>query len=127
MAAQPFADRGHGGGKQPCSGFDAALLGALDQPQSMVVCVFHLTHQIEITGESSHGATILAFARRPALPPAGQLTPTASSHSNTSISLGGYDVSRLFQANARVDTPSCLRYAFEFTLLDASLLRGPDK
>src|SRR5437899_4992666 len=98
MAAQPFADRGHGGGKQPCSGFDAALLGALDQPQSMVVGVFHLTHQIEIADGSSHDAAILHAARCPALPPAGQLTPTASSHSNTSISLGGYDVSRLFHA-----------------------------
>src|SRR5437899_5696823 len=103
MAAQPFADRGHGGGKQPCSGFDAALLGALDQPQSMVVGVFHLTHQIEIADGSSHDAAILPAARCPALPPAGQLTPTASSHSNTSISLGGYDVSRLFHIFPEVD------------------------
>ncbi len=35
-------------------------------------------------------------ARRPALPPAGRPSPTASSHSNTSTPLGGYDVSRLF-------------------------------
>src|SRR5207245_9606971 len=113
MAAQPFADRGHGGGKQPCSWFDAALLGALDQPQSIVVCVFHLTHQIEITGESSHGATILAFARRPALPPSGQVTPTASSHSNTSIALGGYDVSRLFQARFPIAGTEARRLYFQ--------------
>src|SRR2546427_8691346 len=95
-AAQPLTDRGHGGGKEPRGGLDAALFGALDQTQTMVVCVFHLTHQIEITGESSHGATILAFARRPALPPAGRPSPTASSDSHTSTSLGGYDVTGLF-------------------------------
>src|SRR2546428_3180848 len=98
MGAQPFAAGGHGGGKQLCRGFDAALLGALAQPESMVVGVFHLTHQIEIADGSSHDAAILPAARCPALPPAGQLTPTASSHSNTSISPGGYDVSRLFQS-----------------------------
>ena len=31
VAAQPFANGGHGGGEQSCGGFDAALLGALDQ------------------------------------------------------------------------------------------------
>jgi hypothetical protein len=37
----------------------------------VVVGVFHLTHQIEITSGGSHGATILAAARRPALPAVG--------------------------------------------------------
>src|SRR5437899_4414551 len=119
MAAQPFADRGHGGGKQPCSGFDAALLGALDQPQSMVVCVFHLTHQIEITGESSHGATILAFARRPALPPAGRPSPTASSDSHTSTSLGGYDVTGLFHVRTSLDAAAALCHHSENSFVAA--------
>src|SRR5258708_32309642 len=66
----------------------------------MVVGVFHLTHQIEITNGGSHNATILSAARWPALPPAGQLTPIAASHSNTSTTLGGYDVSRLSQRQA---------------------------
>jgi len=68
-APQPFADGGHGGSEESRRGLDAALFGALDQPQTMVVGVFHLTHQIEIAGGSSHDATILTAARRPALPP----------------------------------------------------------
>src|SRR5437879_10998133 len=108
-AAQPLTDRGHGGGKEPRGGLDAALFGALDQTQTMVVCVFHLTHQIEITGESSHGATILAFARRPALPPAGRPSPTASSDSHTSTSLGGYDVTGLFHGMRFLDGSACRR------------------
>src|SRR5713226_1797117 len=96
-AAQPLADRGHGGGEEPRGGFNPALLGAFHQPQTMVVGVFHLTHQIEVTRGSRHGGQLLAAARRPALPPAGRLSPTAASHLNTSGSLGGYDVSRLFQ------------------------------
>jgi hypothetical protein len=95
-APQPFADGGHGGGEEPRGGLDAALFGTLDEPQTMVVSVFHLTHQIEITGGSSHDAAILTAARRPALPPAGRPAPTTSSRSNTSTPLGGYDVSRLF-------------------------------
>src|SRR5712692_5100009 len=95
-ATEPFADGRHSGGEQACGGFDAALFSALDQTKPMVVGILHLTHQIEITGGSSHSATILAAARRPALPPAGRLSPNASSRSNTSTSPGGYDVSRLF-------------------------------
>src|SRR5579872_4414272 len=33
-APQPLADSGHGGGKETRSGLDAALLGALDEPQT---------------------------------------------------------------------------------------------
>jgi len=53
--AQPLANRG------PSDG---------DQPQTMVVSVFHLTHQIEITGVGSHNAAILPAASWLALPPA---------------------------------------------------------
>jgi hypothetical protein len=102
-ASQPFADGGHGGSEESRGGLDAALFGALDQPQPMVVRVFHLTHQIEITGGSSHDATILTAARRPALPPAGRPSPTASSRSNTSTPLRGYDVNRLFHGTTFVD------------------------
>ncbi|MHB8756017.1 MAG: hypothetical protein ACYC92_13840, partial [Candidatus Acidiferrales bacterium] len=73
-------------------------LGALHQAQTMVVGVFHLTHQIEITSGDSHDAPILPVARRPALPPAGRQSLTASYRSRTSSSLGGYDVSRLSQS-----------------------------
>src|SRR5258708_11934426 len=95
-AAQPFADRGHGGSEEPRGGLDAALFGAFHQPQAMVVGVFHLTHQIEIAGGSTHRPAILPPAPHPALPPAGRPSPTASSRSNISASPGGYDVSRLF-------------------------------
>jgi len=96
-AAQPFADGRHGGSEEPRGGLDAALFGALDEPQTVVISVFHLTHQIEITDGSKHSAAILLADGRPALPPAGRPSPTASSRSNTSTPLGGYDVSRLFQ------------------------------
>ena len=102
VAAQPLANGGHGGGEEARGGLDAALLGALDQPQAMVVGVFHLTHQIEITGGSRHGAAIVSAARRPALPPAGRPSPTTSSRSNTSTSPGGYDVTGLFHTPTRV-------------------------
>ncbi len=36
-AAQPLANRGNRGGEQVGRGLDAALLGALDQTQAMVV------------------------------------------------------------------------------------------
>jgi hypothetical protein len=51
-APQPFADGRQGGGEESRGGLAATLLGALDQPQTMVVGVFHLTHQIEITSGS---------------------------------------------------------------------------
>src|SRR6266704_1650162 len=51
-----------------------------------------------------------AAARRSALPPAGRLSPNASSRSNTSTSPGGYDVSRLFHRRARVDALRCFLY-----------------
>ena len=79
-AAEPLADRGHGGGEEPGGGFDAAPLGALDKPKAMVVRVFHVTHQIEITSGGNHGARILRAPRRPAPPPsAGRpVLPSAS-------------------------------------------------
>ncbi|MFZ3277451.1 MAG: hypothetical protein WA182_11170 [Candidatus Sulfotelmatobacter sp.] len=53
-APQPLADGGHSGGKETRGGLDAALLGALDEAQTMVVGVFQFTHQIEITGGGSN-------------------------------------------------------------------------
>src|SRR5690242_1464537 len=97
IATQPLAHGGHGRGEQSSRRFDATLLGALDQPQTMVIGVFHFTHQIEIADRGSHDAAILPAARRPALPPAGRPSPSASFRSNTSTPPGGYDVSRLFQ------------------------------
>lgn len=96
-AAQPFAHRGHGSREQPCGRLDADLFGTLHQPQAMVVGVFHLTHQIELTSGDGHDAAILLASRRPALPPAGRLSPTASYRSNTSTSPGGYDVTGLLR------------------------------
>src|ERR1700682_238327 len=97
-AAQPLAHGRRGGGEEPRGGLDAALLGALHQAQAMVVNVlFHLTHQIEIASGGYHGALILPATRRPALPPAGRPSPSASSSSYTSIPPGVYDVTRLFQ------------------------------
>ncbi len=66
----------------------------------MLVGVFHLTHQIEITSGNDHDATILPVAIRPALPPAGRPSLTASSRSYTSTSLEGYDVTGLFHLRA---------------------------
>jgi len=62
-AAQPLADGGHGGSEESRGGLEAALFGALDEPQTMVVSVFHLTHQIEITDGSKHGTAILRSNR----------------------------------------------------------------
>ena len=93
VATQPLAHRGPGGVEEPGGGFDATLPGGLDQAQAMVVGVSHLTNQIEVGG--GHGGPILPAARRPALPPAGRPAPAASSHSCTTASPGGYDVSRL--------------------------------
>ena len=36
IAPQPLADRGHGGGEEPCGGFNAPPFGALDETQAMV-------------------------------------------------------------------------------------------
>src|SRR2546422_11663358 len=88
-APQPFADGKHGSNEESRGGLDAALFGALDEPQTMVVSVFHLTHQIEITDGSKHDAAILLAAGRPALPPAGWPSPTASSDSHTFNSARG--------------------------------------
>src|SRR5260370_21648324 len=104
IAAEPLANGGHRGGEQPRGGLDAALAGRFDQAKAMVISVFHLTYQIEVTSGSGHGAGSLLLARRPALPPAGRLSPSASSGSHTSIPLGGYDVSRLFHDYPAIDT-----------------------
>src|SRR5690348_12881774 len=90
----------------------------------MVVGVFHLTHQIEITGGRSHNAAILSAApeqtavekalrlgipqkaRDSHFPTAATTTnpvPPYVSGSRTSIPLGGYDVSRLFQTGKLLD------------------------
>ncbi len=53
--AEPLADGRHGCGEEPRRGFDAALLGALYQSQTMVVSVSHLTHEIEIASRGGHG------------------------------------------------------------------------
>ena len=92
IAAPPLAHRERAGGKESHRGLDAALLGTFHQSQTVVVGVFHFTHQIEITGGSSHDAAILTAARRPALPPARRSSLSLSSHSNTSTSPGGNDV-----------------------------------
>jgi len=47
IAAEPLANRGRGG--QARGGLDATLAGRFDNAKAMVVCVFHLKHQIEIT------------------------------------------------------------------------------
>jgi len=103
-----------------------ALLGAFHESQAMVVGVFHLTHQIEITNGGSHDAVILPVARRPALPPAGRPSPSASFRSNTSTSLGGYDVSRLSHAALAVDNSRCamLPSPYITTTLLGSIVRN---
>src|SRR2546427_12964138 len=111
IAAEPLANRGHGGDEQARGGLDAALAGRFDKAKAMVVSVFHLTHQIKVTSGSGHSAGSLLLARRPALPPAGRRSPSASSGSHTSIPLGGYDVSRIFQDSSFVDTAMRVRYA----------------
>src|SRR6266571_128211 len=65
-----------------------------------------------------------AAARRSALPPAGRLSPNASSRSNTSTSPGGYDVSRLFHRCARVDAFRSFLYDESVGRL-AQLVRAP--
>jgi hypothetical protein len=80
-APPPLADRQRAGGKKPRGGFDAALADRFHQAQAMVVGVLHFTHEIEITGESSHGATILVATRRLALPqPGGHLHAPLRTH-----------------------------------------------
>jgi hypothetical protein len=77
---QPLPDGGHDGDEKPRGGFNAALFGALDQPQTMVIGVFQ-SHAPEPPwrGDSN------------------RCEPTTSFRSNTSTSLRGYDVSRLSQ------------------------------
>src|SRR5271169_2215318 len=117
---KPFANGGDGGGEQLRGAFDSALLRALHQPQAMVVGVAHLTHQIEIPSGGGHRDRILHGARGPAPPPsAGPRAPTPkanpipspASDSRTSISPGGYDVSRLSQARIRLAQAKKLQYA----------------
>ncbi len=75
-----MAKSGSGRGEEPRSGFDAALLDAFDKSKTMVVRVFHVTHQIEIASGGGHGAGILPAPRRPAPPPSAgrRVLPTAS-------------------------------------------------
>ncbi len=69
VAAQPFAHGADGGGEPVRGGLDAALPDRFDEPEAMVVRVFHLTHQVQIrSGDGAHGR-ILAAARRRAPPP----------------------------------------------------------
>jgi hypothetical protein len=77
--AEPLADSGNGGGEELRGGFDAALFGAFDESKTMVVRVFHVTHQIEITSGGNHGARILRAPRRLAPPPSAgrRVLPTA--------------------------------------------------
>src|SRR6185437_2399269 len=64
--AQPLANGSDGRAKQARGGFDAALFGALDQTQAMVVGIrFHLTNQIEVTGRNHSPRILTAAARRP--------------------------------------------------------------
>jgi len=97
--AEPFADRGHRGREKTGGGLDADLTSGLYEPEPMVIGVFHLTHQVEV---ASGGHTRSLSARCPALPPAGQPFPAASSDSHTSIPPGGYDVCRLFHVDPGV-------------------------
>ena len=69
IAAEPLADRGHGGSEQARGGLEAALSGRFHQAETMVVSVFPLTDQIEIASGGSHGERILLTACRPAPPP----------------------------------------------------------
>ena len=111
VAAKPFANGGHGGRKQLRGGFDASLLGTFHQAQATVVRVFHFTHQIEITRGGGHVQPILRGARGPAPPPSAgprapipktNPVPSFASHSYTSTSPGGYDVSKLSQREADI-------------------------
>jgi len=108
IAAEPLADGGDGGGEPAGSRLDPALAGRFDQAQAMIVGVSPLTNQIEVGG--AHGGQILPAARRPALPPAGRPAPAASSHSYTTTSPGGYDVSRLSQTKLTFDLSLARRY-----------------
>ncbi len=129
--AQPLADGGHGGGEETRGGLDAALLGAFDEAQAMVVgVVFQFTHQIEITGGGSHEKRILSAAPPPpwlwksgipqttwdptfpqpqqqapltSCAPSKPPTPNAAFRSNTSTPRGGYDVSRLSHRGISLD------------------------
>jgi hypothetical protein len=87
-APQPFADGRHGGGEESRGGLAATLPGALDQPQTMVVGVFHLTHQIEINGrkEPSSGRFYSPLAARP--------SPSRAASSNRLFSLKHFNPAR---------------------------------
>ncbi len=132
--AQPLADRGHGGSEESRGGLDPVLASAFDQPQAMVVRVFHFTNQNEVGG--GHSRRIVSLADRrggrlwkrrrlgrlgnrcanshfPTATPAMRLisssspppAPVAASGLHTSAPLRGYDVSRLFQAGFVLDNP----------------------
>jgi len=102
IASPPLAHGECTGGEQPGGGLDAALANRLDQAQAMVVGVTHFTHQIVVAG-GGHGGPILAAARCPALPPAGQRSLSSASHSHTSTPPGGNDVPFQFHASCCLD------------------------
>ena len=102
IAPPPLTDRKPASSEQPCGGFNTAFFDRLDQAKPMVVSVFHLTHQVEVTDGSSHSGVILLAASSPALPLAGLLSPSSASRSNTSTSPGGNDVPFQFHCKARL-------------------------
>src|SRR5712692_3573418 len=109
ITAQPLAHGRNRGNEQARGGLDADLPSRLDQSQTMVVSVSHLTHQIEV---ANVGHTRSLAAPGPALPPAGPLTPQHASDSCTPASLGGYDEPFQFQFSTKFDKKAAfgLRY-----------------
>jgi hypothetical protein len=103
ITAQPFPDGGHGSRKGAGGWLDAFPASVVDQTQSMVISVSHLTDQVEITG-SGH-ERILSGARGPALPPAGPPTPFDASGSCTATLPGGYDEPFQFHSFLQIAKP----------------------
>lgn len=63
---QPLANGGDRRTKQACGGFDAALFGAFDHAQAMVVSIlFHFTDQVVIAGRDHSPRIVAATAGRP--------------------------------------------------------------
>ncbi len=95
-AAQPLANRG---GEQAGRGLDAALLGALDQTQAMVVDgPFHLTHQIE-------KRAVVTMARR-FYPRAARLSQPGS-HLQTCFSLKHFNFAKGIRCDRAIPARDC--------------------